>query len=996
MRGRFSADIKEEIRSRVDLTELVGGHVALKKTGRYYKGLCPFHQEKTPSFHVDREKGLWHCFGCFPPGQQVKTPFGYHPIEAVTEDHPVVSGQGVYQRVLATHKRAYDGDLIEIVTRKIRNPVMMTADHKVFLIRPTARIEVRFKYFARRFRQYLRRYKDDPGYYFRKIAKWLPIQKLEARELRVGDMLLYPINDRVTPIERIDLEEYVSKRPTHGPRPSRLPVIPVNEDFLRLIGYFIAEGSTHRAYVRFSLGSHEEEFASDIVRLLDALFGLRAAVHRRSGAKSGLEITACHASLANAFGNFCGHGAQGKHMPFVLQELPAPQKRILIESIARGDGTWSVGSRSSHTRRSITTISPVLAEQLVDVLLGLGHYPSLHVVRKHVSRGVSHRDVYTISWSEEARPKYDLIYLSEDGKRYWLLPIERLKRVRYRGPVYNLTVENDHSYVVSHIAVANCGAGGDVFDFVMRVSTLSFAEAVETLAGRAGVRLERTPEETRRASERDRLYRALDAAATFFREQLLQPQKGKPAREYLSRRGVDDRTAEQFRLGYAPPAWDELLNALTAKGYAPQLLETGGIAQRRQSGDGYFDLLRHRLVFPFFDLQDRPAGFGGRALDDAEPKYLNTKDTPVFSKGRTLYALNWAREAIRHTDQVVIVEGNMDVLSCHQFGIANAVASLGTALTLDQIMVLKRFAGQAVLVYDADASGQAAMERAMALFEEAELPVRVVVLPSGDPDEFLRRSGPDAFRALLQQALPVFEYQVAMAAKRHDPGTVEGKVRLVDDLVPAIAAVANPVRQAEYLRLLAERFDLREDALRQRLRARGRGRAAAADAPPVVASPDRARFHAERLLLHLMVQDSAVRRTVAADLAADDFGDDRNRALARVLLAAGDAEPETLRELVDEDEAKSLLMRLMFEDLPLVEKEKERVVAETIDFLARRRPAAHRRDALARQIAAAQAAGDTEQVRKLQMAYLELVGRGIPSLKGGEEHGKEKGGAADN
>src|SRR5256886_523699 len=270
-----------------------------------------------------------------------------------------------------------------------------------------------------------------------------------------------------------------------------------------------------------------------------------------------------------------------------------------------------------------------------------------------------------------------------------------------------------------------CGEGGDIFDFVMRISSLSFTEAAETLARRAGVRLERSPEEVQQATERDRLYRALEAAVGFFREQLLHPEWGRVAREYLQRRGVDANAAERFRLGYATPNWDDLSTALGTKGFPAALLSGGGLVHPRSTGDGYYDMFRHRLIFPILDLQDRPVAFGGRALDETSPKYLNSRETAVFVKGRTLYALNWAREAIRQHDEVVVVEGNMDAVTCHQFGITNAVASLGTALTPEQVLALKRFASRAVLVYDADAAGQAAMERAMTLFEEADLPVRV-------------------------------------------------------------------------------------------------------------------------------------------------------------------------------------------------------------------------------------------------------------------------------
>lgn len=995
MRRYLTSDIKDEIRRRVDLVDLASGHIALKKAGRYYKGLCPFHQEKTPSFHIDQEKGLWHCFGCFPPGQLVKTPFGYHAVETVTQDHPVISGKGEYQRVLATHERRYEGELVEIVTRKIRRPVRMTADHKVFVIRPTARHEVRFKYFSKRFRRYLRRYEADPGYYFRKITKWLPIREIEARELRLGDLLLYPLNDRVTPLKEIDLEGYVSRRTTRGPRPARLPIVQVDDNFLRLIGYFIAEGSTNRAYIRFSLGNHEELFAGEIVELIEKLFGLRASIHRRRGTKSGLEVTACHATLANAFENLCGRGAQEKHIPFALQEVPVMQRRVLIEAIARGDGTQFVANRSSHTHRSITTVSSVLAEQVVDALLAMGHYPGLHLLKKRFRNGVRHREAYTAVWSEEARPKYDLTYRTEGGERYWLLPIERLRRIRYRGPVYNLTVEKDHSYVVSHIAVSNCGKGGDVFDFVMQTSNLSFAEAAETLARRAGVQLERSPDEARKASERDRLYRALEAAAAFFREQLAHPGRGKPARDYLQRRGVDETTSDRFRLGYALNAWDELLRALGNNGYPPALLEMGGLVQPRQSGDGHYDLFRHRLMFPIVDLQDRVVAFGGRALDTTEPKYLNSKETSVFVKGRTLYALNWAREAIRRLDEIVVVEGNMDVLTAHQFGITNAVASLGTSLTADQVLVMKRLASRAVIVYDADASGQAAMERAMTLFEEADLPVRVVVLPAGDPDEFLRTRGAEALRVLLDRALPMFEYQMAMVATRHDARTVEGKVRIVDELMPALVSVANPVRQAEYVRLLAERFDLREDAVRQRLRTRRKARASKEQAEPAAAltGTDRARQQAERLLLHLMVHEPMLREAIAERLGAEDFADPVNRVLARAVLAAPHADAEVVRSALEDEAAERLLLSLLFQDPPVVEKDKERVVRETVEYIVERQPAARRRDALAKAIEAAQAAGDVEQVRRLQTEYLELVGSTKASRKGGDDHGQEKGGA---
>lgn len=465
-----------------------------------------------------------------------------------------------------------------------------------------------------------------------------------------------------------------------------------------------------------------------------------------------------------------------------------------------------------------------------------------------------------------------------------------------------------------------CHAGGDVFDFVMRMGSLPFKDALKELADRAGVRLPQTPVEERRAGERERLLRAVAEAAAWFRAQLAGP-AGAAAGQYLASRGVDAGTAAAFRLGYAPDGWDHLLRALRARGFDAPVLEQAGLVIARPGGDGHYDALRDRVVFPIHDLQGRPVAFGGRALGQGTPKYLNTRETPLFAKGKTLYALDAAREAIRDTDEAVVVEGYMDALSCHQFGIRNAVASLGTALTLDQVLLLKRFAARVVLVYDADAAGVDAAERSLGLFDQAELPVRVAVLPGqADPDAFLRAHGPEAFRRHLAEAQPIFEYRLAMAVRRHDPGTVEGKVGIVDELAQLIITVSHPVRQAEYVRLLAERLGVREDAIRGQLRRVGRrdgpGHPAAAEVRP--ASEATARVGAERLLLHLMVADAAVRGAFRGTIEPGMFRDAGHRALAKALLAADapDADPGRLRERLRDETAVSLLSRFLIAEPP--------------------------------------------------------------------------------
>ncbi len=519
-----------------------------------------------------------------------------------------------------------------------------------------------------------------------------------------------------------------------------------------------------------------------------------------------------------------------------------------------------------------------------------------------------------------------------------------------------------------------CGVGGDAFDFLMRTANMTFTEAVHELARRAGVEIDTTPGAAARSSEREALHRVLDAARAHYQEMLAR--RGGRAKEYMSRRGLDDEAAARFGLGFAPPGWDGLLAALGAKRYPAELLEQAGLAVARPGG-GHYDVFRDRLIFPIVDLHDRTVAFGGRTLGDDQPTYLNSRESPVFTKGRMLYALSLARDAIRECGEALVVEGYMDAITCHQFGFRNAVASLGTALTSDQIALLRRFAPRVVLVYDADAAGEAAAERGLALCEEAELAARAAVLPAGeDPDGLIRRYGPEALDRTVRAAVPMFEYRIAQAEKRHNPDSREGKLALVDELLSVVRATINPVRAAEYVRVLAERFDLPEEALRQRLRARGRrGRPPAGEGVTVAPAGDRAREEAERLLVHLMVHEPSRREAVAEGLTADSFGNPTHRALAAALLGGHAAGIGELREELDED-AAALLTRLAFEPPPAAERDRERAAAEALRYLSQVQPAAVERERVWEELKAAQARGDEAEVRRLQAQYAALIANG--------------------
>jgi len=467
-----------------------------------------------------------------------------------------------------------------------------------------------------------------------------------------------------------------------------------------------------------------------------------------------------------------------------------------------------------------------------------------------------------------------------------------------------------------------CHAGGDVFDFVMRIGSMPFTDARKELAERAGLQIERTPAEDQHAGERERLLRAVAEAAAFYRDQL-GGNAGAAARRYLTARGVDQATQETFGLGCAPAGWDHLLRALHGRGFDAAALEQAGLVTPRAGGGGHYDALRDRLIFPIRDMQGRPVAFGGRMLGDGTPKYLNTRETSLFVKGKTLYALDAARQAIRETGEAVVVEGYMDALSCHQFGVRNAVASLGTALTLDQVLLLKRFASRAVLVYDADAAGVDAAERGVQIFDEAALSARIVVLPGeADPDAFLRKEGPETFRRCVDAARPIFDFRLETVLARHDPRTVEGKVGIVDEMAPLIIKASDPVRQSDYARRLADRLSIREEAVRVRLGRLARDKGGASRPIRGEVGPEieaTARAEAERLLLHLMIADAAVREAIRAAVDSETFRDPAHRVLAEAVLTsdAHGADLGRLRERLRDETAVSLLSRFLIAEPPV-------------------------------------------------------------------------------
>lgn len=364
-----------------------------------------------------------------------------------------------------------------------------------------------------------------------------------------------------------------------------------------------------------------------------------------------------------------------------------------------------------------------------------------------------------------------------------------------------------------------CGEGGDIFGFIMKMDNLSYPEAIRVLAGRCNIHIpdnvsggNRIPQK----SERERLYELYQAAMGFYEKCRESPKTGAFAMNYLNRRGIDPEIIAAFRLGYAPAGWTNLLNFLNKK-FSPALIEMSGLIITRDSGAKTYDRFRNRIMFPIFDVNSRIIGFGGRAVDDATPKYLNSPETPTYNKRRSLYGLNNAKTNCRKTNTVFIVEGYFDCLALHQYGLKNTVATLGTALTTEQIRILKGYAEKMILVYDADEAGIKAAVRSVGLFIQQDVQARILVLPEGhDPDSYIRLLGAEKFERMASKAKDIVGFLIDAAVKKHGM-TPEGKVRIVNDMMEPLAAIEDPVARSLYVRELSERVMIEETAVLHKL-----------------------------------------------------------------------------------------------------------------------------------------------------------------------------------
>ena len=464
-----------------------------------------------------------------------------------------------------------------------------------------------------------------------------------------------------------------------------------------------------------------------------------------------------------------------------------------------------------------------------------------------------------------------------------------------------------------------CGEGGNVFNFVMKLEKSDFSEAVKILAKKANITLPvNEKKETLLDKQKDRLYKLNSLVVSFYKECLFRTARGKKIINYLFKRGINDKTIERYKLGYAPPGWDILMNFLKKKGYSYEELEKAGLAKKSKTEGKFLDYFRDRLIFPIFNLQGKTVGFGGRVLDESLPKYINSPETLIYNKGGNLYNLNFAKEEIRKKNSLIIVEGYTDVLIAQQYGFNNGVASLGTALTTKQIELIRRFTDNVLIAFDADSAGNLATLRSLDLLIKAGLEVKVITLPQEyDPADLLIKKGGDTFQYLIENSLSLIDYKLKLLYAKYNIETIEGKIKVIKEILPTLSVIENEVELRAQVKKISEKLKLSEEAILIELK---KYKTSSKKDTYNFIKPysEPGNIVAEKILIGCMLENKEIAEKILKNLQVEDFTILLHREIVSVVgtLVKDNVEVNSQRVMnyLNNDKAANLISKILIEE----------------------------------------------------------------------------------
>ncbi|MEC9488415.1 MAG: DNA primase [Halanaerobium sp.] len=564
----------------------------------------------------------------------------------------------------------------------------------------------------------------------------------------------------------------------------------------------------------------------------------------------------------------------------------------------------------------------------------------------------------------------EYVQLKKVGKNYQgLCPFHQEKT-----PSFTVNPERQFYYCFG------CGAGGDVFEFLMEIENMSFPEVLKELARRSGIQLPENPGYSAEESQRrDKIFKINELAGRFYHYLLTEHQLGQKALEYLQERGFARETIAEFQLGYAPRRWDALLNFLQEKGFTREEVGEAGLAIQRRGEKGFYDRFRERVIFPIANSRGQLIGFGGRVLASGQqPKYLNSPQTPVFNKSKVLYGLAQSREEMRRNGEAIIVEGYTDMLALYQAGFRNVVASLGTSLTEDQALILKRYAVTANIAYDADTAGAKATHRGLDILKRAGLQVKVVDLPEGeDPDQILQEKGPDSFREFLDNTISLPEYRIKQVVKKKDLTKLEEKVAAVKELIPVFANIDNAVERDLLMEQVGNMLDIPLYSLQEDLNRYLHKKSKKKDSmsqkwntkESIVKIRVPGRNIIEGELIKLLIIHPRLQEKVAEELQVENFA---SKPVQKIYdkIKNGKSFSEIYQELDEGD--KDILLKYGVKDEEIAEEKAEERLSELITIL-NREELLIAKEKLYRQIEKNGKKGSLEYLNKLLQQYHSLV-----------------------
>ncbi len=465
-----------------------------------------------------------------------------------------------------------------------------------------------------------------------------------------------------------------------------------------------------------------------------------------------------------------------------------------------------------------------------------------------------------------------------------------------------------------------CGEGGNIFTFIMKMEKVKFPEAVKILADKAGIALPTFENQNIKiAPDRELIFRLNEIAADYYHRNLFSAQ-GKSARQYLWKRNFSEEIIKKFQLGYALPGYEHLMSILLAKKIPlSDLFKAGLVAKSSKSGKT-MDYFRNRIIFPIFNLQGNIIAFGGRVLDDKLPKYINSPETAVYSKAKHLYGLFQAKKSIRQKNQVIIVEGYTDVLMAHQYGFEDVVASLGTALTSQQIDLVKRYADEVLVAFDSDTAGKIATLRSLNMIKKAVRKVRIISLPlNSDPADVLLKEGKNYFSNLLDKALPLIDYKLKVLTEQYNASTSAGKISIIRELFPDLSSVTSEVELQTEVKKIAEKLDLAEESILNDLNRYKKGNRVLLTSILTDTSSESTHINAEKILIGSMLQKRDNIEKIFSELQVEDFSIQEHREIVSIIIDLfKGGEKVSLQKVMDELEdpkMMSLLSKIIMQDL---------------------------------------------------------------------------------